>query len=395
MRPFEGLRVLDLTHVFAGPFSAYQLGVLGAEVIKIEAPGAPDMTRDDGAIADLNDQGMGLFFQAQGGGKRALALDLKAPEGRAVFDDLVRGADVVVQNYTRPAARRLGLEYERLKALNPGLIFCSISGFGQTGPKQDHPAYDIVIQAFAGVMTSNGTPDTTPVRVGPAMIDYGTGSQAALAISAALYGRQVTGLGREIDVSMADCALMLMNSHTKTTLATGTGPRPNGNQDPTLAGYSCYDTAEGQVMLGAFTNRQMVNLMRALGNDSAADEIENTPRSEIGGRRAQDAAFLSEVLATETAQHWEDVLNAHHVPAARVRRLEESLNEEQFRSRAVIQDLGGAGFAVAGYSYDHGSPRLDAPPRPHGADTDAILSDMGLSPQQIQTLRNRGVIGAA
>lgn len=393
MRPFEGIRVLDLTHVFAGPFCTYQLGVLGAEVIKIEAPGHPDMTRSEGGDSAANKAGLGLYFQAQAAGKKSLMLDLKDPDGRAVFDDLVRSADVVVQNYTRPAAQRLGLEYDRLKALNPGLIFCVISGFGHTGPKADHPAYDIVIQAFSGIMSSNGTPETAPVRVGPAMVDYGTGAQAALAISAALHARQMTGEGRFIDVAMSDCALMLMNSHTFTTLQTGIAPRPHGNQDPGLAGYSCYDTADGKIMLGAYTNRQNAALMRALGNEVAAAEIETLPRSEIAARRDADAAFLSEVLSTRDAQHWEDLLNAHHVPAARVRTVEEALEEEQYASRSVVQRVDGQRFAVAGFRYDQDGPELAGLPPAPSADSDQILSELQLSPERLGELRAKGVIG--
>jgi crotonobetainyl-CoA:carnitine CoA-transferase CaiB-like acyl-CoA transferase len=393
MRPFEGIRVLDLTHVFAGPFCTYQLGVLGAEVIKIEAPSQPDMTRGEGGDAAANDAGMGLYFQAQAAGKKSLLLDLKDPDGRAIFDDLVRSADVVVQNYTRPAAHRLGLDYDRLKALNPRLIFCVISGFGHTGPKADHPAYDIVIQAFSGIMASNGTPDTAPVRVGPAMVDYGTGAQAALAISAALHARQVTGEGRFIDVAMSDCALMLMNSHSFTTLQTGNAPRPHGNQDPGLAGYSCYDTAAGQIMLGAYTNRQNAMLMRALGNEKAAAEIEALPRSEIAARRDQDAAFLAEVLRTQDAQHWEDLLNAHHVPAARVRSVEEALEEKQYASRRVVQEVAGQRFAAAGFAYDQDGPMVSsAPPKP-GEHTESVLSDLEVPAEQLAALRARGVIG--
>jgi crotonobetainyl-CoA:carnitine CoA-transferase CaiB-like acyl-CoA transferase len=225
------------------------------------------------------------------------------------------------------------------------------------------------------------------------MVDYGTGAQAALAISAALHARQATGEGRFIDVAMSDCALMLMNSHSFTTLQTGTAPRPHGNQDPALAGYSCYDTADGQIMLGAYSNRQNAMLMRALGNEEAAAEIENLPRSGMAARRDRDAAFLSEVLRAKGAQHWEDLLNAHHVPAARVRSVEEALEEEQYASRRVVQEVAGQRFVVAGFAYDRGGPGVgSAPPEP-GEHTEAVLSDLGVSPERQAVLRARGVIG--
>ncbi|MBO9452519.1 CoA transferase [Tropicibacter sp. R16_0] len=392
MRPFEGLRVLDLTHVFAGPFCAYQLGVLGAEVIKIEPVSQPDMTRMEGADATLNAQGMGLSFQAQGGGKRALALDLKTEKGREVFDRLVATADVLVQNYTAHAVEELGLGYDRLSALKPDLIYCAISGFGATGPKAAHAAYDVVIQAFTGIMAANGEADSDPVRVGPAMVDYGTGAQAAMAISAALFGRSRTGLGRRIDVSMADCALMLMNSHTATTLATGQAPKPHGNQDPTLAGYATYDTADGQVMIGAFTNAQMANLMHVIGQDARADAILATPRAQISARREEDAAVLAEVLATRTAAEWEDRLNAAHVPAARVRGLAETLGEEQLNTRPMIQSVDNMALAVAGFGFDHGGPSLDHAPRAHGADSRSVLAELGIGHSEFDTLQDQGVV---
>lgn len=392
MRPFKGLRVLDLTHVFAGPFCTHQLAVLGAEVIKIEPVDRPDMTRAEGADAELNALGMGLSFQAQGGGKRMLALDLKSEEGRALFDDLVATADVVVQNFTASATEVLKLDYERLSAIKPDLIYCSITGFGATGPKRADPAYDTVIQAYSGAMAANGNLGQEPVRIGPAVIDYGTGAQAALAVSAALFGRVQTGQGRRIDVAMADCALMLMNSHTTATLATGTAPRPHGNADPSLAGYATYETADGNLMIGAFTNAQMAALLRSVDRPDEAEAIEQTPRAQIGEKCEAVAAILKQVMLTNTADQWETILNANHVPAARVRNLEETLQEPQLKSRGVVQQVDGRDYTVAGFSYDAGSPVLDHAPRVHGADSRQILQELGVDTARFDDLASRSVV---
>lgn len=394
MQPFTGLRVLDLTHVFAGPFCAYQLGVLGADVIKIEPVDQPDMTRYEGADPTLNAAGMGLSYQAQAAGKRTLAVNLKEPAGRDILDRLVAGSDVLVQNYSRRCQARLGLEYDRLAAINPGLIYCVISGFGQTGPKADDPAYDAVIQAFAGVMTSNGESDQPPLRIGPAVIDYGTGAQAALAISAALYGRAQTGQGRFIDVAMTDAAMMLMTSHTVTALATGQQVEPHGNTDPSLAGYCAYDTAEGTLMVGAFSNRQMAVLMRVLGDSERADAVLATPRADIASRAEEDRAWIAQVLLTRTAQDWETYLNAHHVPAARVRTLPEALATAQRASRPVVQTPtdGTWPLPVAGFCYDHGSPTPGHAPRAHGADSRAVLDSIGISEAEYAALAAAGVV---
>lgn len=394
MRPLEGLRVLDLTHIFAGPFCTYQLAVLGAEVIKIEPVNDPDIMRIAGADRKLNDKNYGLAFQAQSAGKRAIALNLKDPEGRAIFYDLVKTADVVVQNYTTGCLAELGLEYQTLTALNPKLIYCSISGFGRTGPKANDPAYDAVIQAFAGVMASNGEADAPPVLIGPPVIDYGTGVQAAMAISAALFGRERTGEGRYIDVAMSDAALMLMTMNVVTAAATGKAPTAHGNQDPRNAGYSAYDTADGMIVLGAYTAKQYAELMQVLGYNDIAVEVLQGGQADLADRRDHDAVLMAKALKEKTADEWENLLNAHHVPAARVRTLDEALTHPQFASRSVLQSIEGLTGArpVAAFSYDQGGPAPDGPPPHFAADTADILQELGVDKAQLVDLDRRGVI---
>jgi crotonobetainyl-CoA:carnitine CoA-transferase CaiB-like acyl-CoA transferase len=394
MRPFEGIRVLDLTHVFAGPFSTYQLAVLGADVIKIEPVDNPDMMRIAGAVPGLNEEEYGLGFQAQSCGKRSIALNLRDPDGRALFHDLVETADVVVQNYTTSCLVDLGLDYETLKARNPKLIYCSINGFGRTGPKANDPAYDVVIQAFAGVMASNGELNSKPVRIGPPVIDYGTGAQAAFAISAALFGRERTGVGRSIDVAMSDAALMLMTMNVVTAAGSGTAPLAFGNHDPVNAAYSAYETADGMVMLGAYTKKQYSDLMRAVGHASVAEEAIAGTQADLANRRDQDAALLSKTLMAKTADEWEEHLNAVHVPAARVRTLDESLRHPQFQSRAVLQDVDGLKGArpVAAFMFDHGGPKIDGPPPRFAADTRTVLHELGVRDDRITELAQHKVI---
>jgi len=394
MRPFEGVRVLDLTHVFAGPFSTYQLAVLGADVIKIEPVDNPDMMRIAGAVSELNEAEYGLAYQAQASGKRSIALNLREPEGRAIFHDLVETADVVVQNYTTACLVDLGLDYETLRARNPKLIYCSINGFGRTGPKANDPAYDVVIQAFSGVMASNGEPNSQPVRIGPPVIDYGTGAQAAFAISAALFGRERTGVGRYIDVAMSDAALMLMTMNIVTAVGSGIAPLAHGNHDPANAAYSAYDTADGMVMLGAYSKKQYSDLMRALGHASVAKEVTAGTQADLPGRREQDAILLTNTLLTKTADEWEKLLNAAHVPAARVRTVDEALDHPQFQSRTVLQDVDGLKGArpTAAFMFDQGGPKIDGPPPIFAADTKAILNELGVSDDRISELAAQKVI---
>jgi crotonobetainyl-CoA:carnitine CoA-transferase CaiB-like acyl-CoA transferase len=396
MRPLSGIRVLDLTHVYAAPFATYQLGVMGADVIKIEPVGMPDMTRDAGVDYALNERGYGLDFQAHAGGKRALAVDLKSAEGRALFHDMVMQADVVVQNYATHCLVDLGLDYETLCALNPRLVYCSVSAYGRTGPKANDPAYDFVIQAYAGVMASNGEPDGAPLRIGPPVIDYATGLQAAMAICAVLFDREKTGRGRYIDLSMTDAALMLMTANVVTTEATGRAPRPVGNVHPHFAGYSAYDTAQGTLVIGAYTARQNADLMRVLGNDHAAEALRVLPHRDLSVRRDEDNAFLTRKLRERTADDWELLLNMHHVPAARVRTIDETLAEPQVAERGMMQDVDRLDaprrLPVAAFSMDHGTPKLDGPPPRYGQDSAAILAEMGLSATQIADLAARGII---
>ena len=399
MKPFEGIRVLDLTHVLAGPFCTFQLATLGADVIKIEPVDDPDMTRSDGSVSALNGQKMGTYFLAQSSGKRCVALDLKTSEGQEVLSRLVRSADVLVQNYTGPASRALGLDYPKISKINPNLIYCSMTGFGLTGPKKDHPAYDVVIQAWSGLMTANGwNAEDTPLRVGPPVVDYGTGSQAATAISAALFQRTRTGKGQFIDVAMADAALMLMSAHVTETLATGISPRPHGNTHPKIAGYSAYQASDSLLMIGAYTARQNADLMRLLGFEDRANQILQHGKQDLTKHAAGDEGLISDVVKTDTADRWETVLNDAHIPAARVRDISEFLMEPQTLSRNSLApselSLKDAPehLPLAAYTYGHDGPALNSPASNHGDHTCAILTELGYSPVESTHLLSKGVI---
>ena len=392
MLPFEGIRVLDLTHVFAGPFSTFQLAVLGAEVIKIEPFDDPDMTRSEGPNVDDNLQLMGLQFLAQNGGKKCMGLNLKSSEGQKILTRMIKLSDVLVHKYSLNASKRLGLTYERLKKLNPKIVFCAISGYGHTGPKAEHPAFDIVVQAYTGSMYANGTNKSTPIRIGPAVIDYGIGSQTAFAIAGALFKREKTKKGCSIDVAMSDCALMLMNFHTHFTLETGKPPPVVGNNDPFLPAYGCFETATSLIMIGAFTNKQMARLMRFLGNHKRADEVMNCQRSDIPKNFKEDREYLLCEFKKFTAEDLEEKLNDYHIPAARVRTLDESLCDEQITSRNILQKFDGRTFTTAGFTYSDGLPTIRHAPRALAADNEKIMLDFGYTAAEIDRLREKKVI---
>lgn len=399
MKPFEGVRVLDLTHVLAGPFCAHQLAMLGADVIKIEPPDRPDMTRIEGVIPEQNEQLYGTYFLSQNSGKRAITLDLRSDDGKEIMRKLIATADVLLQNYAGDALANLGVGYDDASAINPKLIYCSLTGFGRTGPKESHPAYDVVIQAFSGLMAGNGTADTGPIRVGPPMVDYGTGAQAALAISAALYQRDRTGTGQKIDVAMLDSALMLMSAMVTDTLVTGEAPHPHTNAHPAYAGYATFETADGLLMIGAWTNAQLARLLDVFAEHDRAQAIRDTPRSDVGNTRDEDAALIARYLREKPASDWEKILNDAHIPAARVRTLNETLTEDQLGSRTGIQNVvlpdgtdGPDRLPVAGYSYAHGGPSIDRPPPRFSEHTQEVLAELGYDEAAVAEFRQNKTI---
>ncbi len=398
MKPFEGIRVLDLTHVLAGPFSTFQLATLGADVIKIESRDAPDMTRIEGVNQKDNEALYGSYFQSQNAGKRGITLNLKTSAGKEVLAKLIESADVLVQNYAGNSLDKLGFGYQAALKINPKIIYCKISGFGNTGPKAEHPAYDVVIQAFSGLMAANGEQDREPVIVGPPMVDYCTGAQAAFAISAALFQRQNTGKGQYIDVSMLDAALMMMSALVVDTVITNKPPTVHGNRHPSNSGYTTYDTADGTIMVGAWTNKQLASLMNVLGEKDRAKEIQATPRHLIGNTLEQDTDLICKKLQQKPASDWEQIFNDNHIPAARVRSLEETLQEEQLQSRKALQEMTHRPdgcpekLPVSAFSYQHGSPSITCPPPILGEHTREVLLEAGYSADEIDQLEQDNVV---
>jgi crotonobetainyl-CoA:carnitine CoA-transferase CaiB-like acyl-CoA transferase len=393
-RPFEGIRIIDVTHVLAGPFAAYQLAVLGADVIKIEHLDEPDQTRDGGTDRELNRLGMGTSYLTQGSNKRSITLNLKTEAGREILKRLVQRADIMVENYRPGAFDALGLGYAAMSALNPRLIYCSISAFGQDGPRGRQTAYDHVIQATSGLMSTTGTPEVNPIKFGSPAVDYATGTMGAFALASALFQRERTGRGQRIDLAMLDVAMVLMSSHLTGYLRNGTEPKPSGNRH-LHATNSCYEAKEGLVMLGASNLRQQRRLWHAL----EMPEMAKNDNEERESDREREAAVLAETLKTRTADEWETFFQSRHVPAARVRTLAEAARDPQFPTRAVTHHHGSApgvegGFDVplAAFKFAHGGPSIETPPPQIGADTDKVLAEHGYGAEQIAAFRRSKVI---
>jgi crotonobetainyl-CoA:carnitine CoA-transferase CaiB-like acyl-CoA transferase len=378
-RPFEGIRVIDVTHVLAGPFAAYQLAVLGADVIKVEHPDDPDQSRSSGTDKDLNRRNMGTGFLTQASNKRSIALDLKKEADREVLKKLVATADVFVENYRPGAFEALGLGYDVLSSINPRLIYASFSAFGQNGPRGSQTAYDHVIQATSGIMAMTGTKDVHPVKFGAPVIDYATGMTGAFALSAALLQRERTGRGQRIDMAMLDVAMILMSSHLTGYLRNGVHPKPHGNRHP-HATNGAFETKDGLVMLGASNLRQQRRLWTVLGRP----EMIKRSNDERDADHPREIAVLSEIMLTRTAAEWEEFLQARHVPAARVRTMGEAIADPQLLSRGVIHRHakadgveGGFGVPLAAFTFAHGGPRIDSPPPSLGQHNDEILAELG------------------
>jgi crotonobetainyl-CoA:carnitine CoA-transferase CaiB-like acyl-CoA transferase len=395
MRPFEGIRIIDVTHVLAGPFAAYQLALLGADVIKVEHPREYDQSRDSGGDRELNRQRMGTGYLTQGSNKRAITLDLKQEKGREILRRLVRDADVFVENWRSGAFPALGLGYEPLSALNPRLIYCSMTAFGQAGPRGGQTAYDQLIQATSGMMAMTGTPEVHPIKTGAPVIDYATGTMCAFAISAALFQRERTGRGQHIDSAMFDVALMLMGSHVTSYLRTGQEPSPRGNRMD-RASSQLYQAKDRGLMVAASNERQHARLFTALGRPDIAAQSAHEERERLYERQTE---VLGEIIAGRTADEWERYLQARHVPAGRVRTLSEALRDPQLESRRVLHEHakvdgveGPVTVPLAAFTFAHGGPSIESPPPRLGEHTEAVLRDLGYTGEEIAALRAGEVI---
>jgi crotonobetainyl-CoA:carnitine CoA-transferase CaiB-like acyl-CoA transferase len=395
----SGIRVLDLTNVLAGPLCAYQLALLGAEVIKVEVPKSGDLARQLGADAALNANGMGASFLAQNSGKKSITVNLKSEAGKAVLRRLAKTADVLVENFRPGVMERLGLGYAELRAMNPALVYCAVSGFGQTGPMKDAPAYDQIIQGLSGMMSVTGAECCAPLRAGYPVADSVGGITAAFAIAAALVGRLRTGEGCAIDVSMLDSAMISMGWVVSNYLLAGEIPRPIGNDNFTAAPSGTFRTAQGLINIAANKQEQFEALAHALGREDLVRDARFAEREGRKRNRAALTAQLESALGKRTAAEWEALLNRAGVPAGRVLGVAEALEAPQIRHRELLQRFESAPgvdrpvvVARAGFKMSSGNPGVAAPPPRLGEHTEEILQAIGYSAPEIGELRRAGAI---
>ncbi|WP_167767219.1 CaiB/BaiF CoA transferase family protein [Jannaschia formosa] len=371
-KPLGGIRVLDLTHVIAGPYATYLLALMGAEVVRIEPMPGDSLRFRSGSDAVLREQGLGTGFQAQGGGKASVCLDLKTINGRDALLGLVSGADVLVENFRPGVLDRLGLTSERLTQRRPDLIHCSLSAYAPEDGRADWPAYDNVIQAASGLMALSGTPETGPLKCGAPIVDYASGMMMAFAVASALVAREKQGARHQrAQISMQETAQALMGSVVADYLATGKEPTPRGNAAGSgMPASGCFRTEAGMLAIGANEEHQMSALLEVLG----LSELARDPRFADDASRRNNAKALGEeietALADRPAAEWEILLNAAGVPAARVRSVSEAVGDTLASGACFLS--GEPGLPTAPLHFNGQRPVLTCRPGPAGADMDRL-----------------------
>jgi crotonobetainyl-CoA:carnitine CoA-transferase CaiB-like acyl-CoA transferase len=388
------LRVIDLSRVLAGPLCTQTLGDLGAEVIKIERPGEGDDTRNWGPpyAGPLS-----AYFVGVNRNKRSVTLDLSRSEGREVLARMIRGGDVLVENFKQGSLDRWGFDDQWFEANSPGMIRCSITGYGSTGPKTEFPGYDFILQAETGLMAITGEVDGSPMKLGVAIVDICTGMQAAIAILAALEARRRTGIGQRCEVNLHDTGLHILANVAANHLVSGEEPGRYGNGHPNIVPYRTYPAADGDLALAVGNDRQFATLATVVGHPEWAEDSRFATNPERVRHRALVDEMVAEVILTRIRQEWVAIFDRVGVPSGPINRVGEALSSAQTTAREMVVEME---HSVAGPLRMLGLPielsgtpasiRLEPPVL--GADTDAVLVELGYSAEEITALRASGVV---
>jgi len=395
-KPFTGVKILDFTRVLAGPYGSYQLALLGADVIKVESRDGDDM-RFGNRANDWEKRGLAAPWVAVNAGKRSITLDLKKPKALEVIKRLVAKADVVMENFRPGVMDKLGIGYETLKAINPRLIYCAVSGFGQVGPQRATAAFDGMIQAMSGLMSITGFEANGPTRVGFAGADVMSGATAAFGVASALYQRTHTGKGQLVDVAMIDAVMGYLaqqfTEHLMTGRVHGQAANLSVTRKPT---GNLFKTKDGWMVLAVMTDPQFQRLMKVLGRaDALAD-----PRFVDWPTRIENNlalhAIVEEAMKQETAATWVARFAKNDVPAGQVLSIPETVQLDLFQHRTVLQTVetehGPIKVVGSGFRLEHGGGSVERPPATLGEHTDEVLREAGYADADIAEMRQQAVV---
>lgn len=392
--PLSGLKVLDLSQIMAGPYSTMVLADLGAEVVKIEKPGSGDDARQMGPYVD----GESACFAHINRNKRGVVVDIKNERGRKIIHELARWADIVIENFRVGVAAKLGVDYKTLSEINPKLIYCSISGYGQTGPYAGKGGFDLVAQGASGIMSITGEPNGRPLKSGIAIYDIGAGLTATYSILAAYIHREKTGEGQYIDISLAECGLPWFVWEAAAYFTKGVVPRATGSRHRFDAPYQAFKTSKGYIVLGAANQRTWERLCKdVLGRD----DLVSDPRFLTNSDRIENIDTLEPILEAEFAKAdaavWIERCTAASVPCGPINDFHDAMNDPHYIARKMIEEVDHPVFGKmkligipTKFSRTPGSVRFAAPTM--GRDTDVVLEELGLSHDQIQEMREEGVV---
>jgi crotonobetainyl-CoA:carnitine CoA-transferase CaiB-like acyl-CoA transferase len=390
----SGIRILDLSRVLAGPWCTQMLGDLGAEIIKVEQPGKGDDTRGWGPPWHGEEEDrLSAYYLSANRGKQSVTINMATPEGQDLIRQLAAKCDVIVENFKVDGLKQYGLDYDSLKAANSRLIYCSITGFGQDGPRAHQPGYDLMIQGQSGLMSITGDPAGEPQKVGVALVDVMTGLHATIAVLAALNQRHVTGRGQSIDLALFDVAVSTLANIALNFQVSNIVPRRMGNAHPSVVPYQVFETSDGHMIVAVGNDSQFAHFAAALGFVELATDIRFVTNAGRVEHRGDLIPLLADAMKTRTTAAWEALLSAVNVPAGPINTIEQALADPQAHFRNLATNAGGRpGIASPLRLSDSATGPSAAPPR-LGADTAAVLSSLlGLDEDAISALRAQGAL---
>lgn len=397
MKILEGIRVLDLTNVLSGPYASLHLAWMGAEVIKIENPLGGDLARKLGCKPEYSRKLMGTSYLAQNVNKKSVTLNLKDEPAKEIFRKLAKTADVVVENFRPGVMNRLGIGYDELCKINPKIIYCAISGFGQTGPDAQKPAYDQIIQGLSGVMAINGDERLNPLRAGFPVCDTAAGLNAAFGIMSALYCREKTGIGQLIDISLLDSVMPMLGWVAANLMIGGQQPQLLGNDNFTAAPSGTFKTGDGFINIAANKQEQWESVCKVLGCPELIEDPRFKERDARKANRFELNPLIEEKLNANTTKYWTAELNKNGVPSGEILSLEEALNAPQVEHRNTFTTVNAEGVGEIKVfnmpaKFSKTPATVDTPPPTLSQHTEEILTEIGYTKEQIEEFKSNGVI---